>query len=436
MSQYLTRIITSPRYLNFKNQVWNSLTILPKGTSTLRKIGRKTMESLKNFVAPGILFEEFGFRYFGPVNGHDLPEVIATLNNIKNLKYPVLLHVITQKGRGLPQAENDPTRYHGIGPQTASKYGNSHSSPQFLHAFGKIACEMGEKSPDTVFINAAMCDGTGLVDYRARFPERYFDVGIAEEHAVTFAGGLSVSGFRPVVAIYSTFMQRAFDQLIHDIALQNLPVIFVMDRAGLVGEDGPTHHGSFDLSYVGLIPGVIISAPRNGNELRDLLFTAYEQKEHPFVIRYPKDSCVIFDENREADILKIGTWETIRQGSEIAVIGVGVMTNVAEEALQMLETDNIKPSLYHARFIKPVDEDRLKTIAERHSVIITIEENSLRGGFGSFLQSYVAEKNWDVRVRSLGLPDQFVEHGPRDLLLKEVGLDPVSIANTIKNIAR
>ncbi|MGC9364111.1 MAG: 1-deoxy-D-xylulose-5-phosphate synthase [Fidelibacterota bacterium] len=436
MSQYLTRIITSPRYLNFKNQVWNSLTILPKGTSTLRKIGRKTMESLKNFVAPGILFEEFGFRYFGPVNGHDLPEVIATLNNIKNLKYPVLLHVITQKGRGLPQAENDPTRYHGIGPQTSSQTKSPDAPPQFLEAFGKIACEMGAKKPDTVFITAAMCDGTGLVNYRARFPERYFDVGIAEEHAVTFAGGLSVSGFRPVVAIYSTFMQRAFDQLIHDIALQNLPVIFVMDRAGLVGEDGPTHHGSFDLSYVGLIPGVIISAPRNGNELRDLLFTAYEQKEHPFVIRYPKDSCVIFDESREADILKIGTWETIRQGSGIAVITVGVMTNVAEAALQILENDNIKPSLYHARFIKPIDEDRLKTIAERHSVIITIEENSLRGGFGSFLQSYVAEKNWDVRVWSLGLPDQFIEHGPRDLLLKEVGLDPVSTANTIKNIAR
>lgn len=436
MSQYLTRIITSPRYMNFKNQVWNSLTILPKGTSTLRKIGRKTMESLKNFVAPGILFEEFGFRYFGPVDGHDLPEVIATLKNIKNLKYPVLLHVITQKGRGLLQAENDPTRYHGIGPQTASKTGDSHLSPQFLHAFGKIACEMGEEKPDTVFINAAMCDGTGLVDYRARFPERYFDVGIAEEHAVTFAGGLCVSGFRPVVAIYSTFMQRAFDQLIHDIALQNLPVIFVMDRAGLVGEDGPTHHGSFDLSYVGLIPGVIIAAPRNGNELRDLLFTAYEQKEHPFVIRYPKDSCVIFDENREANILKTGTWETVRQGSDIAVIGVGVMTNVAEAALQILENDNIKPSLYHARFIKPIDEEMLKTIAERHSVIITIEENSLCGGFGSFLQSYVAEKNWNVRVRSLGLPDQFVEHGPRDLLLREVGLDPVSIANAIKKIAR
>lgn len=436
MSQYLTRIITSPRYLNLKNQVWNSLTILPKGTSTLRKIGRKTMESLKNFVAPGILFEEFGFRYFGPVGGHDLPEVIATLNNIKNLKYPVLLHVITQKGRGLLQAENDPTRYHGIGPQTASKTGDSHSSPQFLHAFGKITCEMGEEKPDTVFINAAMCDGTGLVDYRARFPERYFDVGIAEEHAVTFAGGLCVSGFRPVVAIYSTFMQRAFDQLIHDIALQNLPVIFVMDRAGLVGEDGPTHHGSFDLSYVGLIPGVIIAAPRNGNELRDLLFTAYEQKEHPFVIRYPKDSCVIFDENREANILKTGTWETVRQGSDIAVIGVGVMTNVAEAALQILENDNIKPSLYHARFIKPIDEEMLKTIAERHSVIITIEENSLRGGFGSFLQSYVAEKNWNVRVRALGLPDQFIEHGPRDLLLKEVGLDPISVANAIKNIAR
>lgn len=435
MSQYLTRIITSPRYLNFKNQVWNSLTLLPKGTSTLRKIGRKTMESLKNFVAPGILFEEFGFRYFGPVDGHDLPALVATLNNIKNLKYPVLLHVITQKGRGLAQAENDPTRYHGIGPQTGSQKTAPDAPPQFLEAFGKIACEMGTKKLDTVFITAAMCDGTGLVDYRARFPDRYFDVGIAEEHAVTFAGGLCVSGFRPVVAIYSTFMQRAFDQLIHDIALQNLPVIFVMDRAGLVGEDGPTHHGSFDLSYVSLIPDVIIAAPRNGNDLRDLLFTAYEQKEHPFVIRYPKDSCVAFDEDGEAKILKIGEWEAVRQGKNIAVISVGVMTNVAEKALQILAADNITPSLYHARFIKPIDEEMLKDIADRHSVIVTIEENCLRGGFGNFILSYITEKNWNLKVKSLGIPDRFIEHGSRQLLLKEVGLNAEGIAAAIKKAA-
>lgn len=435
MSQYLTRIITSPRYLNFKNQVWNSLTLLPKGTSTLRKIGRKTMESLKNFVAPGILFEEFGFRYFGPVDGHDLPALVATLNNIKNLKYPVLMHVITQKGRGLAQAENDPTRYHGIGPQTGSQKTAPDAPPQFLEAFGKIACEMGAKKLDTVFITAAMCDGTGLVDYRARFPDRYFDVGIAEEHAVTFAGGLCVSGFRPVVAIYSTFMQRAFDQLIHDIALQNLPVIFVMDRAGLVGEDGPTHHGSFDLSYVSLIPDVIIAAPRNGNELRDLLFTAYEQKEHPFVIRYPKDSCVAFDEDGGAKILKIGEWEAVRQGKNIAVISVGVMTNVAEKALKILAADNITPSLYHARFIKPIDEEMLKDIADWHSVIVTIEENCLRGGFGNFILSYITEKNWNLKVKSLGIPDRFIEHGSRQLLLKEVGLNAEGIAAAIKKAA-
>lgn len=435
MSQYLTRIITSPRYLNFKNQVWNSLTLLPKGTSTLRKIGRKTMESLKNFVAPGILFEEFGFRYFGPVDGHDLPVLVATLNNIKNLKYPVLMHVITQKGRGLAQAENDPTRYHGIGPQTGSQKTAPDAPPQFLEAFGKIACEMGAKKLDTVFITAAMCDGTGLVDYRARFPDRYFDVGIAEEHAVTFAGGLCVSGFRPVVAIYSTFMQRAFDQLIHDIALQNLPVIFVMDRAGLVGEDGPTHHGSFDLSYVSLIPDVIIAAPRNGNELRDLLFTAYEQKEHPFVIRYPKDSCVAFDEDGGAKILKIGEWEAVRQGKNIAVISVGVMTNVAEKALKILAADNITPSLYHARFIKPIDEEMLKDIADWHSVIVTIEENCLRGGFGNFILSYITEKNWNLKVKSLGIPDRFIEHGSRQLLLKEVGLNAEGIAAAIKKAA-
>jgi len=435
MSQYLTRIITNPRYLILKNQVWNSLALLPKGTSTVRKFVRKTMESLKNFIAPGILFEEFGFRYFGPVDGHDLHQIISILDNIKDLKYPVLLHVITQKGRGLVQAENDPTKYHGIGPQQEVTVNTVDTTPPFLNAFGKIACEIGEQKPDAVFITAAMCDGTGLVEYRSKFPERYFDVGIAEEHAVTYAGGLCVGGYRPIVAIYSTFMQRAFDQMIHDIALQKLPVIFVMDRAGLVGEDGPTHHGTFDLGYAGMVPNMIIAAPRTGNELRDLMFTAYEQDKNPFVIRYPKDSCIEFDENREPKLLKIGEWEHVKRGSDIAVISVGVMTNAAEEALTILKKENITPSLIHARFIKPIDEKMLNRIADTHTTIITIEENSLRGGFGSYINSFVLNNNMDVQVKSLGIPDQFIEHGPRNILLKSIGLDPEGIAAEIRKAA-
>ncbi len=432
MSQYLTRIITNPQYLNLKNQVWNSLALLPKGTSTVRKFGRKIMESLKNVIAPGIIFEEFGFRYYGPVDGHDIHQVITTLQNIKDLKYPVLLHVITQKGRGLAIAENDPTKYHGIGPQKKTVTNVVEPKPAFLNAFGKIACEMGESKPNAVFITAAMCDGTGMVEYRSKFPERYFDVGIAEEHAVTYAGGLCVGGYRPIVAIYSTFMQRAFDQMVHDIALQKLPVIFVMDRAGLVGEDGPTHHGTFDLGYTGMIPNMIIAAPRTGNELRDLMYTAYEQDKNPFVIRYPKDSCVEFDENRKPNLLTIGEWEELKKGNDVAVISVGVMTNAAEEALAILKKENITPSLIHARFIKPIDEKMLHRIAKTHSTIITIEENSLRGGFGSFINSFVVDNTSGIRVKSLGIPDQFIEHGPRNLLLKNIGLDPESIAAEIQ----
>ncbi|MCK4641696.1 MAG: 1-deoxy-D-xylulose-5-phosphate synthase [Candidatus Marinimicrobia bacterium] len=434
LSQYLTRIITNPRYLNVKNQVWNSLALLPKGAGAIRKLGRKTLESLKNFIAPGILFEEFGFRYYGPVDGHNMSQMISTLQNIKDLNYPVLLHVITQKGRGLAIAENDPTKYHGVGPIEPSVKKEENVEPPFLEAFGKIACEIGEKNNKAVFITAAMCDGTGLVEYRRKFPENYFDVGIAEEHAVTFAGGLAVGAYRPVVAIYSTFLQRSFDQIIHDIALQKLPVVFVMDRAGLVGEDGPTHHGTFDLSYMSMIPNMIIAAPRNGNELRDLLFTALSQDKNPFVIRYPKDSCVEFSENREPEILDIGQWIELKKGTDVAILSVGIMTNVAKRAIALLSKDSISPTLIHAQFIKPIDETYLKKIAENHSTIITIEENSLAGGFGSMINNIVSKNRWKVNIKSLGLPDKFIEHGPRDILLKNIGLDPDGIAAEIRNV--
>jgi 1-deoxy-D-xylulose-5-phosphate synthase len=432
MSQYLTRIVTSPQYLNFKNQVWNSLALLPKGAGIIRKLGRKTLESLKNFLAPGILFEEFGFRYYGPVDGHDINLLISTLNNIKNLNYPVLLHVITQKGRGLAIAENDPTKYHGVGPVKAKTEKEADSGPAFLDAFGKIACEIGEKNDKTIFITAAMCDGTGLVKYRSRFPERYFDVGIAEEHAVTSAGGLVVGGFRPIVAIYSTFLQRALDQIIHDIALQNLPVIFVLDRAGLVGADGPTHHGAFDLSYLMPIPNMIIAAPRNGNELRDLLHTALTQNNNPFVIRYPKDSCVEFSENLEPEVLEIGSWIKIREGNDIAILSVGTMTNVAEKAIEIVAEESISPTLIHAQFIRPFNESLLKEIVANYNTIITIEENALSGGFGSMINSVIAKNKWDINTVSLGLPDHFIEQGHRDLLLKNINLDPEGIAAEIR----
>ncbi|MCK4715588.1 MAG: 1-deoxy-D-xylulose-5-phosphate synthase, partial [Candidatus Marinimicrobia bacterium] len=250
--------------------------------------------------------------------------------------------------------------------------------------------------------------------------------------AVTFAGGLAVGGYRPVVAIYSTFLQRSFDQIIHDIALQKLPVVFVMDRAGLVGEDGPTHHGTFDLSYMSMIPNMIIAAPRNGNELRDLLHTALAQNNNPFVIRYPKDACVEFSENLKTEVLNIGSWIKICEGKDIAILSVGTMTNVAEKAIGIVEEESISPTLIHAQFIKPIDETYLKKIAENYSTIITIEENSLTGGFGSMINNIISKNGWNVNIKSLGLPDKFIEHGPRNVLLKNIGLDPEGVASEIR----
>lgn len=434
MSSYLTRIVLSPRYLRFKNQVWNSLALLPKGTSFFRSLGRKSLESLKNFIAPGLVFEEFGFRYYGPIDGHDIKLLIRTLQSVKDLKYPVLLHIITKKGKGLLSAEQDPTKYHGIGPLKVkdSLEKKQVSAPPFLKAFGKIACEIAENNPKAIFITAAMCEGTGLVEFSKRFPDRYFDVGIAEGHAVTFSGGLAVGGYRPVVAIYSTFLQRAYDHIIHDIALQSLPVVFVMDRAGLVGADGPTHHGAFDISYINTIPNMIISAPRNGNELRNILFTALYQSKKPFAIRYPKATCEVFDENRKPKILKIGSWEVLVNGKDVAILSVGTMTNVAKQSVELLKVDGILPTVIHARFVKPFDEKLLLNVAKSHSLILTIEENTIKGGFGMTISKFISDSKIDCRVISLGIPDNFIEQGDRDLLLGNIGLCPEGIAEVIK----
>lgn len=434
MSYYLTKIVTNPLYLKIRDEVWNALGLLPRGGRLLRLIGRKIEESLKNFIVPGLLFDELGFRYYGPIDGHDIGQLISTLNSVKDLKYPTLVHVLTKKGKGLSIAEEDPTKYHGVGPEKVAKLSIEiqPSTPPFLKAFGKIACEIAEKYPKAAFITAAMCEGTGLTEYSQRFPDRYFDVGIAEGHAVTFSGGLAVGGYRPVVAIYSTFLQRAYDHIIHDIALQNLPVVFVMDRAGLVGEDGPTHHGAFDISYLNSIPNMIIAAPRNGNELRDLIFTALEQSEKPFAIRYPKASYVEFDENKETELLEIGKWEVVNRGKEVAILSVGVMTNTALQAVDQLKKVGINPTIIHARFVKPFDEEVLLKTAKTHSVILTIEENTINGGFGMTVTKFLCDSGTDKNIITLGIPDNFVTHGEREILLRDVGLDSAGIVRAVK----
>lgn len=433
MANYLTRIVTHPKYLQFKTRVWNSLSYLPSGGNIARKAGRKLLESLKNILAPGIVFEEFGFRYYGPIDGHDIGQLITTLNRIKDFKYPVFLHVITQKGKGLASAENDPTKYHGISPKspdiTIEK--PTSSVPPFLKVLGATSCEIAEKNDKAVFITAAMADGTGLVEYSKKFPKRYFDVGIAEGHAVTFAAGLAVAGYRPVVAIYSTFLQRAFDHIIHDVALQNLPVIFALDRAGLVGEDGPTHHGVFDLSYLTGIPEMIVTAPRNGTEFRNLLFTAFQQDQHPFAIRYPKEQCVVFDNSQEPEIYSIGKWEILKKGSEVAIISVGILSNAALNAGSILHEKGIDPTIVHARFVKPIDYELLNELARTHRWIFTIEENSLIGGFGSMISRILSEMQSPAKFVTLGIPDEFIEQGAREVLIAKLGLDAEGIARSV-----
>lgn len=434
MSYYLTKIRVNPSYIKFRNEVWNTLGKLPRGSNLLRLLGRKIDESIKNFFVPGLLFEELGLKYYGPIDGHDLEQLITTLNKVKDLPFPALLHVVTKKGKGLSDAEEDPTKFHGIGPIKVDPNTKEKNGISFSKVFGKVACEVGEKYPDTVFITAAMCEGTGLSEFARKFPDRFFDVGIAEGHAVTFAAGLAMDGMRPIVAIYSTFLQRSYDQLIHDVALQNLPVVFAMDRAGIVGEDGPTHHGAFDISYLNVIPNMIISAPKDGNELRNLVLTALNQKGNPFAIRYPRGKTPVFDEDMEPKFLEIGKWEVLREGEKVAILAVGVMADVAEKACDQLSNEGINPGLVYVRFIKPFDEKILKSVLEKYDVVITVEENALKGGFGVHIVKFAEDLGIDTKIVNLGIPDKFVEQGPRNLLLKEIGLSSENIARKIKEL--
>ncbi len=435
MSNHFMRIVRSPKYIYYKNRIWETLSYLPRGTNFFRQLGHKFMKPIKRFFAPSVVFEEFGLRYFGPIDGHDLEELIFTFKNIKDLKYPVLLHVKTIKGKGLTVAEEDPTKYHGISPEKVAGKDEAvdipPQAPPFLNAFGHIACEIAAQNKKAVFINAAMKEGTGLVEYADKYPDRYFDVGIAEGHAVTFSAGLAAAGFRPVAVIYSTFLQRAYDNIIHDVALQNLPVIFALDRGGLVGADGPTHHGVYDVSYLNTIPNMIIAAPRNGNELRDLLYTAFSQDQNPFAVRYPKDSCVEFDRNLSPQPLKIGTWQELSQGKKVALIGIGVLSNTALEVKELLKPEKINPTVIHARFLKPFDEKMIKRVAEEHDLLVTLEDNALQGGFGMCLNNYIKQHQMDCKTLNLGIPDKFIEHGTRQQLLQLVGLDAQSIAAQI-----
>ena len=444
MSKYLTRITTNPLYNKIRNEIWNITDSLPWGKKLSKKILQKIDESLKALLVPGVLFDELGFRYFGPIDGHDVNELVKTLNNIKNINQPVLLHIITKKGKGLVSTSEkngeyhrDAIKYHAVKPSQNNgelKKSSEKKIPSFQDVFGYLSCEVARNRKDTICITAAMREGTGLVPYAKEFPDRYYDVGIAEGHGVTFSAGFATEGLRPIVAIYSTFLQRAFDHIVHDVAIQHLPVIFCMDRSGIAGEDGPTHHGSLDIPYLRCIQDMIVSAPRNGNEFRHLLYSALNQKESPFSIRYPKSSAVEFDSDGQAELLPIGSWEVLRTGSDVVVLSVGPLCYNVERAAEVLHNNNISVEIVNCRFIKPMDESYLKSLIERFENVVTIEEGVVIGGFGDGVSSWLLENGFQGRIKRLGLPDSFVQHGKREELLSEVCLDENSIIKTIQSL--
>jgi len=431
IARYLTLITTDEFYTRFEAEVWKLLGVMPKGRKAQILAGR-IKEGLKNLVVPTILFEELGFRYFGPIDGHDLVTLLRTFEHVRKLRGPILVHVVTEKGKGYAFAEQDDQRYHGVGAFDKAEGIKVQEAaiPTWTAVFGETLTEMALRDPRIHGITAAMPSGTG-VDYLQReLPARAWDVGIAEQHAVTFAAGLACAGLRPVCAIYSTFLQRALDQIIHDVALQKLPVVFAVDRAGLVGEDGPTHHGVFDLTFLRMVPDLVVMAPSDENELRRMLATALARTDGPSAIRYPRGNAVGVPLDPELAPLEIGRSRTLRRGDGLALLAVGALVQAARKAAELLARRGIEAEVIDMRFVKPLDEATLLDVWHRHRLVVTVEENALAGGFGAAVLEWghgqaLAEA---PHVLRLGIPDCFQDQASRADLLAELGLDAEGIA--------
>ncbi len=433
-SKYLTNVLTVPSYNRLRAEIWDFIGRLPEFGGKLQAAVRRLDESLKGLVLPGIFFEELGFRYIGPLDGHDLPLLVKTLEAIKGLKEPILFHALTEKGKGYKLAQENLPKFHGLGAfDKVTGEVKKSKNPSYSQVFGKTIEDLAEREERIVAITAAMSLGTGLEGFSKRFPQRFYDVGIAEQHAVTFAAGLATQGLRPVVAIYSTFLQRAYDQIIHDVALQKLPVVFAIDRGGLVGEDGPTHHGSFDLSYLRAIPNLILMAPKDEVELRQMLYTAIRYEKGPVAVRYPRGAGFGLPWEGRWRRLKIGSWEVLKEGEDLVILAVGSMVYPALKAAESLSKWRV--GVVNCRFIKPMDTAILQKIAEKGIPILTVEENSSLGGFGSGVLETWAELGLPpTRIELMGIPDKFIEHGGRDRLLSNLGLDEKGIAKRAKQI--
>ena len=431
MSNYLNGLRTTQVYSDLKRGVEDTIKRIPgRGERIVHQV-KKTKSGIKQLFVPGMFFEDMGITYLGPVDGHDLKTLTKTLNEAKRVNHAVLVHVVTKKGKGYLPAETNPSKFHGTGPfdvTTGETIGGS-GKDSYTDIFSKVLADIGKKDEKVVAITAAMADGTGLSRFAKLFPERFFDVGIAEEHAMTFAAGLAAGGMKPVFAVYSSFLQRAFDQTIHDVCLQNLPVVIAVDRAGLVGSDGETHQGVFDLSFLSTIPNLSILSPKNRWEMADMVRFAVSF-QYPVALRYPRGEAYEGLKKFRAPI-EYGKSELLYEESEIAVMFVGHMSFLAEQVREDLKAAGYQCSLINARFVKPLDTEMIRKISENHRLLVTIEENVLTGGFGEQVEDFVMREGIPLKVRTIGISDDYVEHGNVDVLRKEVGLDRESIVKKV-----
>ena len=429
LSSFLSRKLTGPLARRFKRELESLVSHLPGGEHLVTAI-KKSEDAIKCLLTPGMLFEALGFRYVGPIPGHNVDILIKTLKNVKALEGPTLVHVLTKKGKGYPPAEQEPERFHGLGPfdvKTGKPKPGKPKPPSYTSVFSKVMLRLAEEEPRLVAITAAMPTGTGLKAFGERFPDRFFDVGIAEQHAVTFAAGLAIGGMIPVCAIYSTFLQRAYDQIIHDVALMDLHVVFAIDRGGIVGEDGPTHQGQFDLSYLRIIPNMVVMAPKDENELQHMLYTAVRH-QGPVAVRYPRGAGVGVSLDWELKELPIGQGELLREGTDVLFLAIGNMVYPALKAAHLLEKEGLSAAVVNARFVKPLDRELILNLARRIKKVVTVEENVLQGGFGAAVLELLAQEGLNIPVKMIGLPDKFIEHGAPDLLREKYGLTPEKIA--------
>lgn len=426
LNNHLAKLLTGSLFNSIRDGGKKLLSNVPP----IKEFASKAEEHIKGMVAPGTIFEELGFNYVGPIDGHDMDTLVETLANMRVMSGPKLLHVVTKKGKGYDLAEKDPIKFHAVpkfNPKEQTLPTNKNSKPTFSKIFGNWICDMAEKDPSLVGITPAMREGSGLVEFSQKFPDRYFDVAIAEQHAVTFGAGLATQGFNPVVAIYSTFLQRAYDQLIHDVALQNLPVLFAIDRAGIVGADGPTHQGAFDISFMRCIPNMTIMTPSDEQECRDMLYTGHKMQT-PAAVRYPRGAGAGIEVKSEMTLLEVGKAVKIREGSDIALLNFGTLMQYVKEAAETLNA-----TVIDMRFVKPLDTEMLEEVAASHPILVSVEDHAIAGGAGSAVAEYLMSQQHTSKLLKIGLPDQFIMQGTQEEMYAELGMDTAGIVSQIKS---